>query len=141
MPHTIVYIEDETAIIELIGDVLSHPKVKLVGVPNPAEGIKAVKKEKPDLILLDVMMPGTSGWDIYHALRADEAFKRTPIIMLTGQLHRYRVMKEFSHSPVDAYITKPFNASDVRTEIEKMLSLPLWSRPSEAQASAETPKP
>jgi hypothetical protein len=51
-----------------------------------------------------------------------------PIIMLTGQLHRYRVMKDFESSLIDAYITKPFDVSTVRGEIEKMLGVPLWSK-------------
>jgi DNA-binding response OmpR family regulator len=72
-------------------------------------------------------MPDRSGWSIYNEVRSNPALKDTPIIMLTGQLHRYRIMKEFSHSSIDAYITKPFDVNTVRLEIEKMLKVPLWS--------------
>jgi response regulator RpfG family c-di-GMP phosphodiesterase len=60
-------------------------------------------------------------------VRSDPASKDIPIIMLTGQLHRYRIMKEFSKSQIDAYITKPFDVGSVRRQIERMLGVPLWS--------------
>lgn len=129
MPHTIVYIEDEPAIIELIQDVLAHPDIRLISVTNATEGLAKVREVKPDLLLLDVVMPDRSGWSIYEEIRADESLKQMPIILLTALLHRYRIMKEFSKSKIDAYITKPFDAGAVRQTVEQMLGTVYWTKP------------
>lgn len=92
-----------------------------------AGGSAKAQKIRPDLIILDVIMPDCSGWGIYEKIRADDALKRTPIIMLAAQLHRYRIMKEFATSAIDAYITKPLDVSVLRQEVEKMLDRLLWS--------------
>lgn len=138
MPHTILYIEDETAIIELVKDVLEHPDIRLLTAFNGAEGINKARALKPDLLIIDVLMPDRSGWSIHEEFRNDDDFKNTPIIMLTAQLHKYRIQKEFETSPIDAYITKPFDARAVREEIEKMLGVNLWADPAEAE---KKPKP
>ncbi|MBN1428176.1 MAG: response regulator [Anaerolineae bacterium] len=127
MSYTILYVEDEPAIIELVHDILEHKDIQLVSACSAAEGIQKARETKPHLMMLDVLMPDRSGWSIYNEVRSDPAFKDVPIIMLTGQLHRYRIMKEFSHSAIDAYITKPFDVNTVRQEIEKMLGVPIWS--------------
>ncbi|MBN1310419.1 MAG: response regulator [Anaerolineae bacterium] len=127
MSYTILYVEDEPAIIELVHDCLEHPDIDLISASCAAEGIQKARESKPHLMMLDVLMPDRSGWSIYNEVRSDPAFKDMPIIMLTGQLHRYRIMKEFSHSAIDAYITKPFDVNTVRLEIEKMLGIPIWS--------------
>ncbi|MGF1507011.1 MAG: response regulator [Chloroflexi bacterium] len=126
MSHIILYIEDENAIVELVQDVLRHPDIDLQFAFSAAEGLKKARTGHPDLILLDVMMPGRSGWSVWEELRGEDDFKHIPIIMLTGQLHRYRVMKEFAKSDIDAYITKPFDARVVRDEIQKMLAVTFW---------------
>lgn len=143
MPHTILYVEDESAIIELVQYVLAHPNIRLISALNGGEGLKKAREIRPDLIILDVMIPDQSGWSIYHELRLDDELKDTPIIMLTGQLHRYWIMKEFAKSAIDAYITKPFDASAIRNEVETMLGTTFWSVASpkpHATSSAHKPR-
>lgn len=139
MPHTILYIEDEPAIIELIQDVLAHPDIRLISVTNGTEGLAKVREVKPDLLLLDVVMPDRSGWSIYEEIRADESLKQMPIILLTALLHRYRIMKEFSKSKIDAYITKPFDAGVVRQTVEQMLGTIYWTKPGQETGRLEKP--
>ncbi len=145
MPHTILYIEDETAIIELVKDVLEHPEIRLLTAFNGTEGIHKARALKPDLLIIDVIMPDRDGWSIHEEFRQDADFKQTPIIMLTAQLHKYRIKKEFENSLIDAYITKPFDAGSVREEIEKMLGVNLWSAPTAekpvAAAAEKKPEP
>jgi CheY-like chemotaxis protein len=139
MSYTILYVEDELAIIELVHDILEHQDISLISVSSGTEGIRIAREVKPDLMMLDVMMPDRSGWSVYNEVRSDPASKDIPIIMLTGQLHRYRIMKEFAQSKIDAYITKPFDVGAVRREIEKMLGVPLWSGNGVAQTSQNRP--
>jgi CheY-like chemotaxis protein len=140
MPYTILYIEDETAIIELAHDILEHPDVRLVSTNQVEEGLDRLRELKPDLLLLDVLMPERSGWSVYHEVRGTHEFRSLPIIMLTGQLHRYRVMRDFANSQIDAYITKPFDVLTVRGEIEKMLGVPIWSKKQPEAGSAAAPE-
>lgn len=126
MAYTILYIEDEPLIIELVSDVLAHPDIELVVASTGREGLAKAREINPDLIILDVMMPDLDGWTIHREIRTDEALREIPIIMLTALVHHYRVRREFEQSPIDAYITKPFDARDVREEVEKMLGVTLW---------------
>ncbi len=126
MTYTVLYIEDEPLIIELVKNVLVHPDVLLVPALTGRGGLAKARELKPDIILLDIMMPDYDGWDIYEEIRADEELGSTPVIMITALAHKYRIQHEFERSPIDAYITKPFSARDVRAEIEKMLGVTLW---------------
>jgi DNA-binding response OmpR family regulator len=126
MSYKILYIEDETAIIELIDLVLRHDNIQLISALSGVSGLAKAHSLKPDLIILDVMIPEGDGWSIYNTLRSQADTCKLPIIMLTGQLHRYRIMKEFSKSPIDAYITKPFDVMAIRREIESMLGETFW---------------
>ncbi len=136
MPHTILYIEDESAIVELVHMILEHPQIRLLSASTCFEGMALARREHPDLVIADVMMPDRSGWTLYEELRADSAFNQVPVIMLTGQLHRYRIMKQFAHSPIDAYITKPFDAGTLRLQVEAMLGATLWPAPAGRRVSA-----
>ncbi len=141
MPYTILYIEDESAIIELVHVVVKHKDIQLISAFSAAQGLKVVRNNRPDLVLLDVMIPDRDGWSVYHEIRSDEQLKNIPIIMLTGQMHKYRIKKEFEKSSVDAYITKPFDVTSVRTQIEKMLGVPFWSgTPIESSRANARPK-
>ncbi len=124
--YTILYVEDDNAIIELVEDVLAHPHVTLLAADCGPTATSLIRMERPDLLLLDVVMPACSGWDIYEAVRGDADLRDIPIIMVTGQLQRYRTMKAFDDSPIDSYITKPFDAPTIRREVERMLGVRLW---------------
>lgn len=127
MPYKILYVEDESAIIELVDIVLAHPDIRLMTALTGEQGMRLARDGQPDLILLDVLIPDRNGWSLYHEIRQDSSLKEIPIIMLTGQMHQYRIMKEFARSSIDAYITKPFDVLSVRNKIEQMLGVPLWS--------------
>jgi two-component system alkaline phosphatase synthesis response regulator PhoP len=64
MPYTILYVEDEPAIIELVHDILEHKDICLISVSSGTEGIQKARDIKPDLMMLDVMMPDRSGWSV-----------------------------------------------------------------------------
>lgn len=128
MPYTVLYIEDEPLIVDLVRDVLAHPDVVLVTAQTGIEGLAKIRELRPDIILLDVMIPDCDGWGIYEEIRSDAELKETPIIILSAQVHKYRIQREFEKSQIDAYITKPFSARDVRTEVEKKLGVQLWSK-------------
>jgi len=124
--YKIVYFEDEPIIIELMRDVLKHPRLEVTCARTCQQGIEKTEQSQPDLLIIDVIMPDCNGWEIYKTCRKNPGFANTPIIMVTGQMHRYRIMKQFEGSNIDAYITKPFNVGDIWIVIQKMLGEPFW---------------
>ena len=132
MPYTILYVEDEPAIIHLVKDILKHPDIRLIAASSADEGVAAARAHKPALLILDLLMPERDGWSAYEEIRADPELGKTPIIILTAVTRRYRIAQEFAASPIDAYITKPFEAGVLRREVEKMLGVSIWNPPSSA---------
>jgi DNA-binding response OmpR family regulator len=83
-------------------------------------GIKAAKKTKPDLILLDILMPGLDGFEVLEKLKKNQDTMTIPVVMLTAkgdETSRIKAMELYN----EEYITKPIEASDLKTKIEKVL--------------------
>lgn len=125
--YSVVMVDDHREISQLLGIVLRHPALDLHAAEDGFEGLRLIRQLQPDLVMLDVMMPGMSGWEVYDAVRADPDLGETPIIILTvvpeqaGRRHR------FSDSARDLYVTKPFDTLTLRREIERMLGgVSLW---------------
>src|SRR6185503_8795228 len=87
---------------------------------NGEDALKAAKKSKPDLVILDVMKPGMSGWEVCRAIREDDALKATGVIMLTGIGERLNEMTSPLYG-ADAYIDKPFDLDDLDDKIKSIL--------------------
>ncbi|MBW2465289.1 MAG: response regulator, partial [Deltaproteobacteria bacterium] len=78
------------------------------------------QSEKPDLVILDVMMPGMSGWEVCRAIREDETLSHTSVIMLTGIGERLNEMTSPLYG-ADEYLDKPFDFGDLDQMVEKVL--------------------
>ncbi len=72
----IVYIEDEPEMIDLVRLILGRKGYELIGATSGRDGIAVIQQELPDLVLLDLMMPGMDGWDVYHQMRGLDALVR-----------------------------------------------------------------
>jgi DNA-binding response OmpR family regulator len=129
--YRVVLVEDETAIVELLGIVLAHPQIELHTAYNGIDGLALIRQVRPDLVMLDVMIPGMDGWAVYDAVRADPLLRQTPVIMVSV-IHTQPEHRQASkRSEIDLYVTKPFDALRLRGEITRMLgSEDLWGPPS-----------
>jgi DNA-binding response OmpR family regulator len=83
-------------------------------------GLEMVRSEKPDLVLLDVMMPGLDGWQFMEALKADEATTSIPVIMLTARVQREDEIRGWLSGAAD-YLPKPFNPSTLTEVVRRTL--------------------
>src|SRR6185369_3489438 len=84
-PKTVLYIEDKPANVEVVETILSYrPGIRLISVPDAVKGIEAAKSENPDLILLDIQLPGVNGLDAIGLLRACPQVRAVPIIALSA---------------------------------------------------------
>ena len=109
---TVVVVEDERNIIEAISFILSRDGWDVKTHSNGHDAVEAVRARAPDLVILDVMLPGKSGFDILQDMRKDEELANIPVLMLTARgQERDREMAE--RAGADRYMTKPFSNTEV----------------------------
>jgi len=119
--RSVVCIEDESEMIDLIRLILGRRGFELTGATGGAEGLEAVRRIKPDLVLLDLMMPGMDGWEVYQQMKADEELKHIPVIIVTAKAQSIDKVLGLHIAKVDDYITKPFGPQELIQSIEKVL--------------------
>lgn len=131
MVFKVVSVEDEPEIAELLRIVLGNPEIEVHTADNGRDGLALVRSLKPDLVVLDVMMPGgMNGWDIYDAIRTSPDTHKIPVIMLSVLREKAERRQAFAGSEIDLYMTKPFDTLRLRKEVERMLGKGgLWQTP------------
>lgn len=112
MSKQVLLIEDEPNIIEAISFILSRDGWTVKTHSNGADAVEMVKERRPDVVILDVMLPGKSGYDILRELRDDPEVKGLPVLILTarGQTKDREIAER---AGCDAFMTKPFSNADV----------------------------
>lgn len=116
----ILIIDDTDLMVKLITDILEEKGYEVVSANNGTDGIKMVMAEKPDLVLLDVVMPGIDGFEVCKLLRQDESNNLMPIIILTGQGNEEDKLAGLELG-ADDYITKPFNPRELVSRVKNTL--------------------
>jgi DNA-binding response OmpR family regulator len=120
MKH-VVLVEDELNIAEAIRFLLSNDGWRVETLANGANAVDVIRKAAPDLVMLDVMLPGKSGFEILHDLRADPALSNLPILMLTARgQSRDRELAE--KAGVSRFMTKPFSNAEMLDAVRELTS-------------------
>ena len=119
-PHTILIVEDEPDILTLLQEYLTEEGYATLTAKTGMEAIVQAKASHPDLILLDVMMPGMSGFDVCNILRDFPDTRSTPIIFLTAVTETPRKIMGLRMGASD-YITKPFDLRELIARVEVAL--------------------
>lgn len=117
----ILCIEDEPEMIDLIRLILGRRGFEVIGATGGVEGLKMIRQEKPDLILLDLMMPDMDGWEVYQQMKADTSTKDIPVIVVTAKAQSIDKVLGLHIAKVDDYIAKPFSPQDLLNSVEKVL--------------------
>jgi DNA-binding response OmpR family regulator len=117
----VVYIEDEPEMIDLVRLILSRKHYEVIGANGGREGLDAIRKMLPDAVLLDLMMPDMDGWDVYQQLKADEATRNIPVIVVTAKAQNIDKVLGLHIAKVDDYISKPFSPKELVDSLEKVL--------------------
>lgn len=120
MSSTILVVEDEPAIAELIAVNLTHAGHKVLRAMDASQAQTLINAELPDIILLDWMLPGTSGIDLAKGLRRDERTRDVPIVMLTARGSEDDKITGLE-TGADDYITKPFSPRELLARIKAVL--------------------
>jgi len=118
----VVCIEDEPEMIDLVKLILSRKGYQVLGAMGGREGLEAVGREMPDLVLLDLMMPDMDGWEVYQKMKADDATKGIPVIVVTAKAQSIDKVLGLHIAKVDDYITKPFGPQELLESVERVLA-------------------
>ncbi|MEM7596766.1 MAG: response regulator [Pseudomonadota bacterium] len=122
MGKKVIVIEDERNIIEAISFILSRDGWDVATHSNGHDAVEAVRARKPDIVILDVMLPGKSGFDILTEIRGDADLASTPVLMLTARgQDKDREMAE--RAGASAYMTKPFSNADVLDAVRQLATV------------------
>ncbi|UCC87268.1 MAG: response regulator [Anaerolineales bacterium] len=122
-PARILVADDDPGLVHFIKAVLSKDKYDILAAHNGEEAIKLALQERPDLILLDVMMPKLSGYDVAKQLRETPGFPDIPIIMFTARADEEDIMRSFELG-VNDYIGKPAAPALLRSRVRRWLMRP-----------------
>jgi DNA-binding response OmpR family regulator len=118
----ILCVEDEPEMIDLMRLILGRRGFEVKGANGGVEGLKMIRKELPDLVLLDLMMPDMDGWEVYQQMKADEKTKNIPVIVVTAKAQSIDKVLGLHIAKVDDYIAKPFSPQDLMNSVERVLS-------------------
>jgi two-component system response regulator VicR len=117
----VIIIEDEPAMIQLVTLILENRGYEVIGATGGAEGLELIAQENPDLVLLDLMMPGMNGWDVYQQMKSDDYMKTIPVIVVTAKATNIDKVLGLHIAKVQDYITKPFSPAELLSSIDKVL--------------------
>jgi DNA-binding response OmpR family regulator len=115
--------DDEPSMLELVARhlrTMSDPKVEVIQASDGEEAWRLAQEHLPDLVVLDVMMPGMSGWEVCRKIREDIALAHTGVVMLTGIGENLNQMTSPLYG-ADAYIDKPFEFEDFDDKVRETL--------------------
>jgi CheY-like chemotaxis protein len=126
----VLIIDDEQDAIEITKTMLSDLEgIETLVANDGTSGMEKAREARPDLIVLDVQMPGKGGFQVFGELRSDESLKNIPVIMLTGVANKVGIgfsaeeMKDFLGEEPEAYLEKPIDASEFQQTVTKILGL------------------
>lgn len=118
----VLCIEDEPEMIDLIRLILERKGFEVMGAVGGEEGLAAIKREKPDLILLDLMMPDVDGWEVYRQMKADKELAKIPVIVVTAKAQSIDKVLGLHIAKVEDYVTKPFGPQELLESVERILA-------------------
>jgi DNA-binding response OmpR family regulator len=116
----VLIVEDEPHIVLSLEFLLERAGYATASAPDGEAGLDLVRRLRPDVVLLDVMMPGRNGYEVCRAIRSDPELSRTPVIMLSAKAQAVEVDKGLALGAT-AYITKPFGNAEVLEAVRAAL--------------------
>jgi len=119
MPKRILVVDDERQIVKLVEVNLRKAGYDVVCAYDGVEALEKVQSEKPDMLVLDVMMPRMNGFDVLKKLQANPDTERIPVIMLTAKAQDADIFAGWQ-SGVSSYLTKPFNPRELLTFVQRI---------------------
>ena len=124
---TVLVVDDIPANRKLLTDVLSNAGYVVIAASSGEEALEKVASAKPDLVLLDILMPGLNGYEVCQRLRADPTTGVLPVVMVTALDPTEERIKGLD-AGADDFLTKPVNAAELLARVRSLLRIALGSR-------------
>ena len=121
----ILYIEDEQLMIDMVDQILnlSGYDYQMRGITSGEKGLEIMRQHKTDVLLLDLIMPQTNGWDVYREMKQDKSLADIPVIVISASLPEKGHKLADDLPPVDDYITKPFDIKQLISSVKKITEI------------------
>jgi len=121
MSKKILFVEDEPTLQKVVGEILNQKGFKVFGAVDGEKGLELIKKERPDLILLDLILPKKDGFEVLKEIKEDEELKSIPVIVLTNLEGMGDVEKALSLGATTYLVKANYELDDVVKKIEEIL--------------------
>jgi DNA-binding response OmpR family regulator len=120
MAKKIMIVDDEPDILFTVGQMLEISGYEVIKAVDGDDCLKKLDEVRPDLVLLDIMMPGMNGWDVAAKIKENPRWSDIPIVFVTAKGDAMSV--GMGTMAAEDYITKPFDIMDLKTRVEKVLN-------------------
>jgi two-component system alkaline phosphatase synthesis response regulator PhoP len=121
MTKKMLIVEDEETILTLLSTIFSFSEeYKITLARNAEEALNIIRKDKQDIIILDIQLPKMDGYELCKLVKSDTAMSQTKVLMLTGLAQDYNIQKGLEVG-ADACMTKPFSASAIVEKVKELL--------------------
>jgi CheY-like chemotaxis protein len=117
----IMVVDDNEDIIFMLQSVLEKNGYKVITAKSGEECLRKVEGAQPDLILMDIMMPGIDGWEVCKKIKESELHISVPISMLSVRKDNDDIKKSYEYAHADAHLTKPVNFEDLTRTVNSLL--------------------
>ncbi len=119
----VVYVEDELDLVNLLDLVLKDDNIVLRHAPNGRQGLELIQQLKPDLVILDLMLPDIEGWDVFHEMQQDTVLKNIPVIVITVRTEGLIAGTWPQVEQLAGYMVKPFAVQELRDKVGQILGV------------------
>ncbi len=121
MAAKILVVDDDREMVELIDLFLGNAGFSTISAYSGEEALEKTFRERPDLILLDIMMPKVDGWEVLRRIKNDPEVRDTPVAFITARTQNIDKMIGLSVMKAEGYITKPFSKQELLAEVRRIL--------------------
>jgi DNA-binding response OmpR family regulator len=140
MSGKILIVDDEPHILRLLASRLKANRYEVIAASDATQGFRAANEERPDLILLDIRMPGKDGLSLFNSLKESNVTSGIPIVFITAYPQKNVRESVLALGAVD-FVAKPFNAEDLLRKVEKALTAPRPAKNIEMQKQQKSTLP
>jgi CheY-like chemotaxis protein len=120
--YKILVVDDEPDFLEFISAVLEDNGANVITARDGDEALQVARKEKPDLVTLDIEMPQKDGGEVFEEMRGDSEIKNIPVCIISGKPELRRLIYQRTVPPPEGYLDKPINERNLLLNIRKILS-------------------
>jgi len=117
----VVIADDDPDIRRLVEMTVTNAGCDVTVASDGEEALERVRESKPDLVILDVLMPRMDGWEVARALKSDPATREVPVMFLTSRGQEHDVLEGFDSGAVD-YMVKPFSPRELQVRVRAVLA-------------------